>query len=829
MPTSLTVYGIPSFSTTLTSATNLLANTSGATSAGHDTRCGTSTGYSEIYPQGTTNAWQSLGSLPAPTGNGLLLDATTLEAQTIQSGNWSAAIRLRINGGTGGATADLYCRIYKRSSGGTYTALGTLSLSGQSIANGSSANYTFPNTNLASLGFITGDKLYIDFWANITANSSGSTTAGLRSDISTSTTAGSTNYQIVTPGYVAATTRTLDLAQRVRLLDTNIQDIALRLIVLPNGIRNLATRLRLFATPLLDLTTRLSVKPQVVSTADATIYKTQIVKAYSPSGTFIDVIRDAPLLSGFKEAVNTAISPLQVVLPRAFDNFDMGGAGGPGTIAQGNLWVYTIFGPGLPVTGKVRYQGIVDAFQPSIDDNGAETVTVTLTPRSSAIADHGIGSTQAFTSSDPVTIFNWWFNNNDPITGHPYAYPLTLDGTNPASSGVSVSYPFVNENLASVFQTVIQMLPANWFFRCNVNQSTTLNTTPLTAQHTFHLGQDCALLQYKQDWTGLRNVIYALGGAPAGYGPETITPVSSPGTGNGLYNAVFSKNHTGTWNITVDPSFTISATGPAISSGTQTVTPSSMTNIVAGVILRIEMGTGTAETVTVSSTTSSTFTATFANAHSGSYIIHLDSSFTVNTTCSTQIGAAPTLSAFTPASGTNIIAGAKYLVGGGTNLQAVVGIATGSDLATFGERLLLVTDTRISDQGSINTLAQGLLALLDQVVIRTKVRIVDYRGDTQLGLGADIETIQVGDSCNIIAPNVPAQRPASLWDTAVWDSSSWDFTPGTAFGQTAQINALTYNFDSVDLEISTLQPNQDAALMRLRNTLQDFTVGTQSR
>jgi hypothetical protein len=51
------------------------------------------------------------------------------------------------------------------------------------------------------------------------------------------------------------------------------------------------------------------------------------------------------------------------------------------------------------------------------------------------------------------------------------------------------------------------------------------------------------------------------------------------------------------------------------------VTPASMTNIVVGAYLYFSVGTGTAETVVVTAVTSTTFTATFVNGHSGGYAI----------------------------------------------------------------------------------------------------------------------------------------------------------------------------------------------------------------
>ncbi len=53
------------------------------------------------------------------------------------------------------------------------------------------------------------------------------------------------------------------------------------------------------------------------------------------------------------------------------------------------------------------------------------------------------------------------------------------------------------------------------------------------------------------------------------------------------------------------------------SAGAATITPASMVGITLGRALAIYRGTGTAEVVTVTGVTSTTFTATFANTHSG--------------------------------------------------------------------------------------------------------------------------------------------------------------------------------------------------------------------
>ena len=453
------------------------------------------------------------------------------------------------------------------------------------------------------------------------------------------------------------------------------------------------------ATILNHYTIALAASPPV-SIYDLAYTKHQMVMVYDRNGRFIDTWRDAPLLAGFKESINAATTPLRVQLPRPFDNYDLAGQpGSRGTIAQGNIVQYRIFGPGLPTTGKIRYQGIIDAFQPQITESGEESVLVTITPQSSVIADHGLGGGQMFGQTgisasyvDPITMFNWWFQNIDPLTGRTYTYPLTLNASNPVSSGVAYSYPFINQNLQSIFNTILQMLPPNWYYRINADLSVTLQQAPTLAQNTFVIGRHIAAPTYTQDWTQLKNVIYLLGAQT-----DTTT--------------------TGDLNL----------------KGVQS----------------------------------------------------------------------------TPAGGTHLVS-----------------IVSGSDVSIFGERLLLTSDTRVLDQTTLNALAAAQLAALDQMQLRTTVRLIDFRGDSRPNIGYDIESINVGDTCVLSDPLfVPTSTHANAyWDVAQWDTDWWTYLPVTPLNQVVTIAALTYNFDYVDLELANLQPSQDAALGRIRQQFQDFSL-----
>jgi len=481
-------------------------------------------------------------------------------------------------------------------------------------------------------------------------------------------------------------------------------------------------------------------------------YKQQMVLVYNASGTFLDVWRDAPLLSGVKYAINSATTPLRVQLPRPFDNFDEAGVGGNrGTIAQGNIVQYWLFGPNLPAGGLLKFQGVIDSYEPQILDSGEESVTVTITPFDSVLADEGLVLGQSFgtpgvssTYVDPVAIFTWFFTNDDSLTGKPYMGSMTQDPNNPSSSGNLVAYTFENQSIKSIFDTLVTMLPANWFYRCNPDKTVTLNVAPTTAQHQFILGQHIAVPQYRKDWTNLKNVVRVVGTGLA----TSLTTALASGT-----------------------QYTSLAVAPL------------PVGVIAGQELVINGNGSPQQTVTVSADTAQNATSVPVNA------------FTANSNYAAQ-----------------------------TQVQILVqATAQGTDLSTFGARVLQLADSRLTDQHSCEVVAQGLLNQYDRMLVRTKLRIVDYRGDANTGLGYDIESIQPGDTCQIVNPS--ANAADTLWDVSQWDVGYWDFSPAAALDQVAVIVSVTYRWDYVDLEIASLAPSQDVQLLALQTMLQDYTLG----
>jgi len=141
----------------------------------------------------------------------------------------------------------------------------------------------------------------------------------------------------------------------------------------------------------------------------------------------------------------------------------------------------------------------------------------------------------------------------------------------------------------------------------------------------------------------------------------------------------------------------VTTSATAVSPGSVVVTPASMAGIAVGSVLAVDVGAAF-ETVTVTAATGTTFTATFANTHSGTWAINgspvlrdyslrfLRAKFfptTTTCTCTVAVGTASP----TPASMTGIVVGSVLTIDAGTSQETVtVTAVTGTTFtATFAK------------------------------------------------------------------------------------------------------------------------------------------------
>jgi hypothetical protein len=200
--TALSVYGT-NIATASVPTAGILDIAAGGSEASPSpqTLLGTNTGWSEIFALGTSGAWQGLGSIGTPTDNGWLLDSTSLEFNQIIAGTWTPKLHMFTNPTSTNITGDIVMRAYVRHTGGSKTVIQTWTLSGQAI-NSNVNLFSFTPSAGANTTFFAGDKLYIDLWVNVTNNTMGNSSLGIKVKVSSSSSSGvAGDMELDTPGY----------------------------------------------------------------------------------------------------------------------------------------------------------------------------------------------------------------------------------------------------------------------------------------------------------------------------------------------------------------------------------------------------------------------------------------------------------------------------------------------------------------------------------------------------------------------------------------------------------------------------------------------------
>src|SRR6266567_4342841 len=200
MVTPYTTYGTATASGTVATCNTLVTST-GAGAILKTSLIGTSTGYGEIWSQGNAGAWPAAGSLGGVGPHGWL-SGTELEGNTLVGGNFTPTYVLRVS--LGSITADLYERVYVRSSGGVFTQIGSNMVKSGVTITTIASTFAWPATSQPNQAFGVGDKLYRQFDMHILTNSTGSGTATLSVSMANSASLGvASQVQLVTQGYTA--------------------------------------------------------------------------------------------------------------------------------------------------------------------------------------------------------------------------------------------------------------------------------------------------------------------------------------------------------------------------------------------------------------------------------------------------------------------------------------------------------------------------------------------------------------------------------------------------------------------------------------------------
>lgn len=143
-----------------------------------------------------------VGTEPAPSGYGWVFDSSLLDTLQFFASSapgalpWTPSFKLK-SSPSGSVTADVHFRVFKRSSGGSYTLLAESVDSAVTLPAGTYESLTLPTVNQASpsVVFNPGDRVYVDVLLNISAN-----TLPYTGQINYVDSGGGAE-EIVTPGY----------------------------------------------------------------------------------------------------------------------------------------------------------------------------------------------------------------------------------------------------------------------------------------------------------------------------------------------------------------------------------------------------------------------------------------------------------------------------------------------------------------------------------------------------------------------------------------------------------------------------------------------------
>ena len=171
------------------------------------------------------------------------------------------------------------------------------------------------------------------------------------------------------------------------------------------------------------------------------------------------------------------------------------------------------------------------------------------------------------------------------------------------------------------------------------------------------------------------------------------------------------------------------------------------------------------------------------------------------------------IQSFNPEKRTENLVNTIYFTGAGTLYKKFVSAIS---VAQYGTHIAKITDTRVTDAATAQTMANRVINLLQDPEVRVILKLADSNG---IENGYDTESIAVGQSCKIL--NV-ANKAENRWDDAlVWDINDWDFDPQAAAAILLQIYKITYTPNYATLEIGNKQPDLARKIENINRSLID--------
>lgn len=543
-------------------------------------------------------------------------------------------------------------------------------------------------------------------------------------------------------------------------------------------------------------------------------------KIYSSTGQYITTWTDVINDPSFQVVINGGAVELVARLARKTVNF-----GEQTDIAFGNELRLYCFDSDCP-TGRIIFCGYISRYDPK-NDGPQDTVEVHVLGYHQLLQnflfENQVGETQlTFNSIDPGLLMVEILDAAK-LAGSPIDYGLngTLQLT-----GTIADYQFNLNTASEALDQVLALCPAGWYWYVNPYKNFNLHPKNEQATHTFTLGKEIFYLDADKRMENVINRIYFTGGHAGGgiiqnptFNGKGRSDMTISGGSSSYPRKVPTTYHVSITHATANlitnntGSFTIGETIIGQSSGATAIVVSDTIENPRQRLVVLDNCTGFFQTgeqvVGQTSLIARTNQGESANLDNDTFAWYDDAgnmgSGVINAGESNLLSFGISIS-FADYWG--------HGVGNTWDFQVIYGqdptqpilyskYENQGSIQQYGVRMVRETDSNVFDQATMDIVANSLLDALSIPEIRCIIRVSDNDFDRENGY--DIESIQIGDTCQI--RNYQDVFVNSKWDIMSWDSEFWDFNVRNLTETIMQIVDIKYTPDYVELTISSKLPN----------------------
>lgn len=139
-------------------------------------------------------------------------------------------------------------------------------------------------------------------------------------------------------------------------------------------------------------------------------------------------------------------------------------------------------------------------------------------------------------------------------------------------------------------------------------------------------------------------------------------------------------------------------------------------------------------------------------------------------------------------------------------------------IAEYGARYLFLRDANIKDLDTARVVAQGRLEENNKVEEHGSVEVLDEKEILQVTgpmRGYNVEAFQPGDFVQVIPGDATSISSRYYWNRALYNQTSWESGDASFLDDGVPIKKVTYNGDTVTLELSERLPSATSDFQKL--------------